>query len=79
MAAEEVGNDVQRPLSTEKHDIERVEQVSDYSPTPEVLQNSEGEAVAITWKTWAVIFVSPNPSSVLFFFFSGTFSQSNGV
>ncbi|KAF2790607.1 MFS general substrate transporter [Melanomma pulvis-pyrius CBS 109.77] len=57
MATEEVGNDVERPLSTEKHDIERVEQVSDYSPSPEILQNSEGESVAITWKTWAVIFV----------------------
>jgi hypothetical protein len=47
----------QRSLSTEKHDIERIENVSkDY--TPETLQNSEGEAVNITWKTWAVIFVS---------------------
>ena len=58
MAIEGVRSDgVQRSLSTKKHDIEKIENVSeDY--TPEILQNSEGEAVSITWKTWAVIFVS---------------------
>jgi hypothetical protein len=58
MAVEEFRpNGHERSLSTEKHDIERVENVSD-TYTPEILQNNEGEAVSITWKTWAVIFVS---------------------
>ena len=41
----------------EKVDIEQVEQVSNVS-RPEILENREGESVTITWKTWAVIFVS---------------------
>jgi MFS family permease len=44
--------------SLEKHDIERVERVSDArTPTHQPLQNKDGEAVTITWKTWFVIFV----------------------
>ena len=59
MAVEETKADVAQPrYSTEKQDIERIEQVSDISPAPEVLQNAEGESTALTWKTWFVIFVS---------------------
>ena len=58
MAVEVVEDgEVPRSYSTEKRDIEQVEQVSDTSPPFETLQNREGESVAITWKTWAVIFV----------------------
>ncbi|ORY06913.1 fungal trichothecene efflux pump [Clohesyomyces aquaticus] len=55
MAIEEGRHGGQRPLSSKKHDIEMVEQISE-SPPPG-LQNSDGEAVPITWKTWGVIFV----------------------
>lgn len=48
------GHDVAR-TSTEKQDIERIEQLSDTNHQP--LQNSEGEVVTITPKTWFVIFV----------------------
>jgi MFS family permease len=45
-----------RPYSTEKHDVEHIDVMPD-SPPPTVLQNDHAEAVAITWKTWFVIFV----------------------
>ena len=56
MAVEETQIGAQRPVSIEKQDVEKIDHVSEYSG-PEALQNSEGEAVTITWKTWAVIFV----------------------
>ena len=57
MAVEETHEPV-RSYSTEKHDAEKVEQVSDVTAPPGALHNAEGEAVSVTWKTWAVIFVS---------------------
>ncbi|KAF2465273.1 MFS general substrate transporter [Lindgomyces ingoldianus] len=43
-------------MSSEKHNIKKVEQVLD-SPLQEMLETVSGDAVTITWKTWAVIFV----------------------
>ena len=51
-----------RSYSTEKQDIEKIEQVADISPHSGGLQNRDGESVSVTWKTWAVIFVSLSPS-----------------
>lgn len=57
MAVEEVHPDgAVRPYSSEKQDVERIDIIPD-SPPPTVLQNYDGESVAITWKTWFVIFV----------------------
>ena len=61
MAVEETHAGDVRRYSNEKADIEKVEQISEVSHTPNVLENGLGEAVAITWKTWAVIFVSRPP------------------
>jgi hypothetical protein len=63
MAVEETRTDeVQSP--DEKADIEKVEQVSEVSHTPKVLDNNLEDAVEITWKTWAVIFVGRSWSQV---------------
>jgi MFS family permease len=57
MAVEEVHHDgAVRSYSTEKHDVEYIDVVPD-SPSPTALQNADEESVAITWKTWFVIFV----------------------
>ena len=57
MAVEEVTHDsTARSMSLEKTDIEKVEVIPN-SPPPTVLQNSDGESVDITWKTWFVIFI----------------------
>ena len=61
MAVEQVQDEVNRPASTEKHDIEKVEQVSDGNSDthpPGHLTTLNGESIEITWKTWFVIFVS---------------------
>jgi hypothetical protein len=59
MAVAEVhSSDSVHRSSLEKQDIERIERVSDApTPTHQPLQNEDGEAVTITWKTWFVIFV----------------------
>lgn len=57
MAVEEVTHDsTARSMSLEKTDIEKVEVIPG-SPPPTVPQNSDGESVDITWKTWFVIFI----------------------
>ena len=58
MAGEDTHEMEERPrtYSTDKDNIEKVEQLSDVSPRPDI-PNSAQDTVSITWKTWAVIFV----------------------
>jgi MFS family permease len=46
-----------RRSSLEKADVEHIDQASDAPAPTGPLQNEDGEAVTITWKTWFVIFV----------------------
>ena len=57
MAVTDAHHDNHSRSSIEKNDIEKIEQLPDEATPAHTLQNTEGETVTITWKTWFVIFV----------------------
>lgn len=55
---EEVAHDgAHRTSSLSKHSVEKIDVIPASPPSHAALENADGESVAITWKTWFVIFV----------------------